>query len=155
MKKLFDEVESRGGFVDKFDNKLNAVRIRLTAAQIKLLHTTPQTLIAAPGPNKFVQIDTVIGFLNYSTAVFTGANALEFRETNGAGTKVSEDISAAFLNSGVDIVVEHSGSVYWGQVTRLLNAPIVVSVPVADPGGATAASTLTIIVIYRIIKVYN
>jgi len=153
MKGFFDVVESREGFIDKYDNLLNSAKVRLTAAQIKLLKTTPQTLISAPGENKFIQIEKIIGYLDYSTAIFTGSYDLEFRETDGSGTKVSADLTYTFLNSAADITAEVSG--IEAQTTRLLDQAIVVAVPVADPGGATAASTLTIIVIYRIIKVYN
>ena len=137
---------------DIYGNELKTARVTLTAAEIKALNTTPQVLLPAPGVGFFNSIDHIVAFLNYSTAVFTGGNALRFCETNGAGTSIAEDISSAFLNSAVDIVAEVSGSVYWGQVTRLLNVPLVVVVPVADPGGATAASTLTFTIFYKTIK---
>ena len=155
MKGFFDVVESREGFIDRYDNLLTSVRVRLTAAQVKALNATPQTLIAAPGPNKFISIEKVVGTLFYDTAVFTGANALEFRATDGTGTNVAEDMSSGFLNSATDIIAVVSGSSYWGEVTRILDKPIVVTVPVANPGGALAVSILQFIVIYRIIKVYN
>lgn len=152
MRKTYDLVTSILGYADLYGNTLKVAKVRLTAAQIKLLFTTPQTLVAAPGAGKFIQIDKLIAYLDYSTAVFTGANNLEFRETNGAGTKVTADLSAAFLNAGADALVETSG--IEAQITRLINKAIVVAVPVANPGGATAASTLTFIVFYRIVKVF-
>jgi len=153
MKALYDSVETREGYIDRFGNVANSVRVKLTAAEVKLLKTTPQTLIPAPGANKYIQVDKVIGYLDYKTAVFTGGNNLEFRETGATGTKVSADLSSTFLNTAADIVAEVSG--IEAQTTRLLDQPIVVAVPTADPGGATAASTLTLIIIYRVIKVYN
>lgn len=158
MRVLYDVVESREGFIDRFGNTLSSVRVKLIADEIRALHTTPQTLLPAPGPNKFYQLDTIVAYLDYSGGAFTGANALEIRETNGAGTSLfsaSADISAAFLNSVADALVENGANVYWAQTTRVLDAPIVAYVPVADPGGATSTSTLTIILTYRIIKVYN
>ena len=153
MKALYDVVESREGFIDRYDNLLSSAKVQLTAAQVKALKTTPQTLVSAPGANKYVQVEKIIGHLDYSGAVFTGANNLEFRETDGSGTKISADLTSTFLNTAADITVETSG--IEAQTTRLLDQPIVVAVPVADPGGASATSTLTLIVIYRIIKVYN
>jgi len=152
MKSLFGVVDTREGFIDQYGNSLNSTRTKLTAAQVKALKTTPQTLVSAPGPNKFAQIEKIIGYLDYSGAVFTGGNNLEFRETDGSGTKVSADLSSTWLNGAADAVAEVSG--IEAQTSRLLNAPIVVAVPTADPGGASATSTLTIIVIYRTIKVY-
>jgi hypothetical protein len=152
MKGTFDRVFSRLGFVDRYDNELKCAKVKLTAAQIKLLYTTPQTLVPAPGAGKYIQIEKLIAYLDYSTAVFTGSNNLEIRETNGSGTKVTADLTSAFLDASADALVETSG--IEAQTTRLLNALICVAVPVANPGGATAASTLTFIVIYRVIKVF-
>ena len=153
MKGFFDSVETREGFIDEYGNLLNSVRVKLTATQVKALKTTPQTLVPAPGTNKFISVEKVIAYLDYSGGQFTGSNNLEIRETDGSGTKVSADLTAAFLNGAADTSVETSG--IEAQTTRLLNKPIVVAVPTADPGGATATSTLTLIVIYREIKVYN
>ena len=154
MQRIHNLLNSREGFGDAEGNVLAVSKVVLTAAEIKLLFTTPQTLVPAPGAGRVVLIDSIVAFLDYSTAVFTGANDLEFRETNGAGTTVIEDLSFAFLNSAADAIAEVSGSVYWGQVTRLANKSIVVAVPVANPGGATAASTLTILTFYRIAKLF-
>lgn len=151
--RIFDYLSSRYGFLDMYgNNSLRVKRVTLTAAEVKLLYTTPQTLVAAPGTGKFISIEKVVAFLDYSTAVFTGSNNLEIRETDGSGTKVTADLTYAFLNNGSDIVVETSG--IEAQTTRLTtNKPIVVAVPSANPGGSTAASTLTFIVFYRIVKV--
>ncbi len=155
-KGLFDEVETREGFIDRFDNLQNSVRVRLTADEIRTLNSTPQTLLTAPGPNKFITIDQAIAYLDYSGGAFTGGNDLEIRVTDGTGTVLTEDgFSSGFLNGVADAIAIESGVSYWGEVTRLLDLPIVVVVPVADPGGATSTSTLTIILMYKVIKVYN
>ena len=158
MRALYDSVETREGFIDQFGNQLNSSRIRLTADQVRALNTTPQILVPAPGANKFTQLLSVVFFLDYSGAVFTGANNLEVRETNGAGTSLlvsAGNIAAATLNSAVDIVTEISAELYWDEVTRILNAPLVAVVPVADPGGALSTSVVYLTAIYRTIKVSN
>ena len=158
MRALYDSVETREGYIDRFGSVINSVRVKLTADEIRALHTTPQTLIAAPGPNKFIQVGTIAVYLDYSGGAFTGANDLEIRETNGAGTSLFSaggNITAAFLNGVADAVAENAANVYWAQTTRILNAPIVAYVPTADPGGALSTSTLTIILFYKVVKVYN
>ena len=156
-KGFFDVVESREGYIDRYDHLLTSSKTILTAAQVKLLNTTPQVLITAPGPNKFISVEKAVAYLDFSTAVFTGGNDLEIRATDGAGTALTYDgFSAAFLNSALDVIAVESGISYWAEVSRALDQPVVAVVPVADPGGAAdVASTLTIILIYRVIKVYN
>jgi hypothetical protein len=148
MKK--DSLEN--GIGDPFVDTLRVARKKLTADQVKALYTTPIELIKTPGTNFYNMIERVIGYLDYSGAVFTGSNNLEFRETNGSGTKVSADLSYAFLNASADALVETSG--IEAQTTRLLGKKIVVCVPSGNPGGSTATSSLTLVVFYRRVKVY-
>ena len=156
MRKTYDRVMSREGFVDLYDNIITSAKVRLTADEIRALHTTPQTLISAPGPNKFITIDQAIAYLDYSGGAFTGGNDLEIRVTDGAGDVIVEDgFASAFLNGVADAIAVETGTAYWGEVTRSLDQPVVAYVPVADPGGATSTSTLTIILMYKIIKVHN
>jgi len=156
MKGFFDVVESREGYIDKFGMLHNSVKVMLTADEIRALHTTPQTLLTSPGPNKFILIDTAIAYLDYSGGAFAGGNDLEIRAVDGAGTVLTEDgFSAAFLNAVVDSIAVESGVAYWGEVARALDQAVVAVVPVADPTGALSTSTLTIILNYVVIKVYN
>ena len=156
MRALYDSVETREGYIDRFGNVINSVRRILTNAEIKALFTTPITLIAAPGPNKFITIDQAIAYLNYSGGALAGGNDLEIRATNGAGTVLTEDgFASAFLNGVADAIAVESGVSYWGEVTRVLNEPVVACVPIADPTGAASTSTLTIILFYKVVKVYN
>lgn len=138
--------------IDARSMNLQIAQVTLTAAQIKLLKDTPQTLVAAPGAAYVTVIDTILCALDYATAVFSGANNLEIRETNGSGTKVSADITSTFLNGNADAICEVKG--IEAQTTRLANAAVVVCVPTANPGGATAASTLTFTVFYKTVNVY-
>ena len=57
MKALYDSVETREGYIDRFGNVVDSVRVRLTADEVRALFATPQTLLTAPGPNKFIVID--------------------------------------------------------------------------------------------------
>jgi hypothetical protein len=150
MRKEIALTEFVQGIADKYGNVERTAKVCLTATQVKALYNTPQTLVAAPGATKYHVIDKIVCALDYSGAVFTGTNNLEFRETNGAGTKISADVTYAFLNTGADIVCEVSG--IEAQVTRLLNKAIVVCVPTQNPGGGSATSTLTITVFYRVMR---
>lgn len=145
------QVGSRG-FGDEYGNVTRFARVKLTATQIRALFTTPQVLVPNPGAGKLIQIIKVVAYLDFQVAVFTGANNLEIRETGAAGTKVTADLTSAFLDAAADEAAEVGG--IEAQTTRLINKDIVVAVPVANPGGATATSTLTFVVSYNEIKAF-
>ena len=156
MKGFFDVVESREGYIDQYGMQHNSKKVKLTAAQILLLHTTPQTLITSPGPDKFILIDNAVAYLDYSGGAFAGSNDLEIRAVDGSGTLLVEDgFASGFLNGVADAIAVEAGVAYWGEVTRVLDQAVVAVVPVADPTGALSTSTLSIILNYTIIKVHN
>jgi len=156
MRALYDSVETREGYIDRFGSVIDSVRVRLTADEIRALHTTPQVLISAPGPNKFIAIDQAVAYLDYSGGALVGTNDVEIRATNGAGNVlVRNGFAFAFLNGIVDAISVESGSAYWAETARALDEAVVAVIPVADPTGAASTSTLTIILFYKVVKVYN
>lgn len=127
---------------------LQAVQVTLTAAQIKALFTTPVALVPAQGAGTIVDIVGIWAKNVFGTVAYTGANALEFRYTDGAGAKVTADIAAAFINTA-------SGTAYNGvkgvntALTPVANAAVVVAVPTANP--AAGDSLITFTVLYRVL----
>lgn len=120
----------------------------LTAAEVKALFTTPLTIVAAPGSGKVTLVDRITFASTFNTAAYAGANALEFRYTNASGAKVTADIPSATLNftSGTKI------STVAGVTTELLavvNAAIIVDVPVANP--TAGDSLVSLFIIYHVI----
>lgn len=128
-------------------------RITLTAAQILKLKTTPLTIVPVPVPSKtttakvVVIVEGITGFLSYSGTAYTGVNALEFRYTGAAGAKVTADMGITFLNASANAYSHVAGVVT--ELVPVANAPIVVCVPVADPG--TGNSIITFLIAYRLV----
>ena len=144
----------------KWASKMLAVQYKtLTSAQIKSLFTVPITLVPAPVfantagsgtnvKNTFNQVVGIAARLTYTGTAYTGANALEFRYTNGSGAKVTADISTTFLNSASSTYAYVSGVTT--ELVPVANSPIVVFVPVGSPG--TGSSNITFVVYYRVIS---
>lgn len=124
------------------------VQVTIPTASVLALFTTPYTLIAAPGAGKINLVDEITVKLVFNSIAYTGANALEFRYTDGSGAKVSADVAAAFINSA-------SGTNYVsvkGVVTSLTpvaNAAVVAAVPTANPGAGNSA--LVVSIKYRVV----
>ena len=121
-------------------------RVTLTSAQILALNTTPITLVGAPGANKYISVDEIVGILDFGSAAYVGTNAVEFRYTNGAGAKVTGDGANAWLNSASSAAVKTVAA----AVTPVANAPVVASVPTANP--TTGDGTITFDVLYRVVS---
>lgn len=124
--------------------------VTLTSAQIKALFSTPVSLVSAIGTSSLIVVEHITARVNFPTVggtAYTGANALEFRYTNGVGIKVTADMPNTFINS--------AGSAYYhapavtAAFVPVANAAVVVAVPTANP--ATGNSSITFCVVYRVI----
>lgn len=125
----------------------------LSSIQIKALHTTPIVLVKAPTARSVVIVHSVTARLVYSGTAYTGANNLEFRYTDGSGTKVTADIPNTFINN--------AGNAFYHapEVTAAFapieggtgsNGQIVVCVPTANP--ATGTSTMFLTIHYHLVS---
>lgn len=119
--------------------------VTLSVAQVSSLFTTPIVLVPPPSPRSVIIVHSVTARLTYGGNPYTGANAMEFRYTSGAGTKVTVDIPAAFINSTASAFA-HAPAVTAEfapiEGGTSLNGQIVVAVPTANPG-IIAGSALT------------
>jgi len=120
-----------------------SVQVTVPTASILALNTTPVVLVPAQGAGSIVKIDDIVAKLVFNTIAYTGANALEFRYTDGSGAKVSADIANTFINSA-------SGTNYASLkgvatlLTPVANAAVVVVVPTANPGAGNSDIIFTV-----------
>lgn len=138
------------------DSYVGLITTTLSSTQIKALNTTPVVLVPKFGTNSsnvginyvFI-VEGITARLMYGGTAYTGANNLEFRYTDGSGTKVTADLANTFINSGANTFAHVAGITT--AFTPVYNAPIVVSVPVANP--ATGNSRITFVVKYRVVSI--
>lgn len=126
----------------------------LSATQISNLFTTPITIVPTfntnssnVGVNSVYIVEGITARLMYGGTAYTGANNLEFRYTNASGIKVTADLANTFINGSVNTFA-HAPAITTA-FTPVYNSPIIVCVPVANPG--TGNSRISLTVKYRIV----
>lgn|SRR3990167_2442533 len=124
--------------------------LSLTSAQILALNTTPITIVAAQGANKYIQpIDCVIVY-SYSTAAYATNTTLEL--INESGTiSLMEDTTALIGTVSKVVQMKATGTgAAAGQTQSLANAGLQVKVRTGDP--TAGSGTIKLFLKYRIIN---
>lgn len=113
---------------------------------MKALNATPQVLVADPGDGYVTEVLSIIGIVNYNSAAYATTTTVEFRYTNGSGTKVTADM-AALIDATADKIVRVGG--IEAELVLTDSAPVVAYAPTADP--TAGDSPVTFITLYRTI----
>jgi hypothetical protein len=130
------------------DDLLHTAQVPLTSANILALSATPITLVAAPGAGKVIVVEQITLKMVTTATQYANGGALEFRYTNGSGTKVTADIAAAVVTAG-------AGTSYTGvrgieaSLTFTANAAVVVTNATAPFITGTGTGQITIT--YRVL----
>lgn len=125
---------------------LQKATVTLTNAQLKALHSTPITGLAAQGAGKLTVVDSIVYDYDFDTAALaTTAGVIEARYTGDTGVKVAADATEAFIESAADAVFVAQGASGVG----VKNAPIVFHASAAITGAGVGTITATIF--YRVV----
>ncbi|CAM6004576.1 unnamed protein product, partial [Sphagnum balticum] len=110
------------------DTDLSRGFLQLTSAQILALNSTPITIVPAPGAGYIIDVISAAAMLTFNTTAYTGTNALQIQYTNGSGA-----VTASFPSSFIDSAVTTYFTTVKLAASAAANAPLVVSVPTANP----------------------
>lgn len=123
--------------------------VTLTAAEILALFTTPKSLIAAPGANKFNEIISAALIMTYATAYTIGsATNLELKYTDGSGAAITTAMAVTGILDQTANQVRIMNKLAT-NVTPVVNAAVVLALAGANPTGGT--STLRVRGRYRVV----
>lgn len=109
-------------------NGISGVDVIISSAEILALDTVPKTLVAAPGANKALVLDSVTFFLDYNSAAYAGIAAgddINIRYTDGSGVIAATLETTGFLDQTADTY-----SLVYPSANSLIlpvNAPLVAS----------------------------
>jgi hypothetical protein len=70
-----DHEDHTRGIVDALIDGVRSATVTLSSAQLLALHTTPVTLVAAPGAGKWVRVHTIDWGYVYGTAQYTASGS--------------------------------------------------------------------------------
>lgn len=120
----------------------------LTAAQVKLLNTTPIQLIAAPGAGLSVVPVKVMATMVYGTATYScNASGASLFYTDGSGAQPGLTLTQAFIQQTASSSLFVNGAATAFVPTA--NAKIVIKAATSDP--TTGDSPIKIRVYYHVV----
>jgi hypothetical protein len=128
--------------------------VTLTAAQIKALAATQQTLIAAPGADKVIEVLGIQMILDYGSEVLAEPSApddLEVVYDAAGGTSIADVIGDFIINSADTIAQPQIKNIAGAAASTMVNKAVVLDNTGGEyTGNATGDTTLTVICTYTI-----
>ncbi len=130
--------------------------VKITAAQMLALNTTPIQIVPAPGAGKLLVPTMMIASLVFNSAAYAvNASGASLKYgVSGAGTSTGFTLSQAFLQSasGTNVqVVNQSSAATYLPATTDYNVPLTLIAATSDP--TTGDSLLYVRVYFRVVTV--
>ena len=131
-------------------SSVQSVDVVISSGELLFLHTTPKTLVEAPGAGRAIVFENAVFFLDYNSAAYAAIAAgddLNIKYTDGSGATVGTLETTGFLDLTADSynIVKPSAD----SVILPANAPLVASLAGAI---TTGDSPLAVRVFYRIVE---
>ncbi len=123
--------------------------VTLTSAQLKALHTTPVSLIAAPGSGKMIDVIDIVAVNEFLTAAYAAGGAISIGYKTDASIAATPTIAATFLTSPIaSQIIKVAGVLATNLAADVLNQPLYVTCASAD--FTTGAGSVILKINYRV-----
>ena len=116
--------------------------VTLSSADILALHTTPITLVAAPGAGKWLLVHRTVGVLTYGTTAYSVADGIS-PFYDGGGQPLG-DLTAMFQASASTVGVSPGASAYSAPLSSAENKAVVLTDGAGDPTLGDSTATITV-----------
>lgn len=90
------------GHVALANDLLQRVTVQVTSAQLKALHSTAVTLIAAPGAGKAILVNSMFANFVFGTVQYTGGGAIQLQYHGQATNLLISTIAAATIQAAAN-----------------------------------------------------
>lgn len=140
-----DELDA--GSWSKLSSEIKFAKVTISSAEILALHTTPISLVASPGANKFIELIAVSSFYEFVSAAYTGAGAAGvFVGYAPDPTSINTHGSGININVGLSQLIKPA--LDYHIANDIINKALMVGAITSNP--ASGDGTLTFFISYRI-----
>lgn len=143
-----DATISNVGVVSLSGSTLKVAKTTVLTANVLTMFTTPIAIVPAAAAGTANVVDRIIASIDYNSIAYATNTTLEFRYTNGSGTKVTADITA-LLTATADTVITVGG--IEAALVATPAAPVVAVVATGDPTAGN--SPISITAVYRVVTI--
>lgn len=145
-----DFIDQVPNIPDDYDSKpvfTRFIKASFTAAEVRALFTTPQSLVAAPGAGFAIEVSTASVRLNFTAPVFATNPALMFTHTSANSAQMQVP---SILNATVSVFRRANFvTFFFGDVIEVVEDEALLLATASDI--VTGGSSLDVYVAYRII----
>lgn len=130
------------------DDIAHTVTVAVSSAEILALNATPKALVAAPGANKILLLESIILEATRTATAYLNGGVVEVRYENAAGALAAATFPASLITGGAGVAVAHNIGLAT-ILTPLVNKALVLHVATAEFD--TGTGTLRALLKYRVV----
>lgn len=130
------------------DDIAHTVAVSVSSAEILAMSATPKQLVAAPGANKILLLESIILEATRTSTQYANGGVVEVRYENASGALAAATFPASLITGAAGVAVAHNIGLAT-ILTPLVNKALVLHVATAEFD--TGTGTLRAIMKYRVV----